>query len=306
VVHATRFSRRFGSSPLEEKTPDPFSCTNRSVPELPEVEIVRRRLQPIMQGARFTRVMLRRDGLRRPFPPNFAGRLERRTVRALRRRGKFLLAELSSGETLVMHLGMSGSIRVEARPGANERGDDADRHDHVVFRMSSGASITFNDPRRFGVMDLVPPGQLARHPALGAMGPEPLGPGFDGAALARACAGKRTSLKAALLDQHVIAGLGNIYASEALHRAGLSPRRRASTLATASGNPKPGADRLAAAIKQVLQEAIERKAAASYRAPRFRVYDREGERCPTRRCKGTVRRFRQQGRSTFYCPDCQR
>ena len=259
-----------------------------------------------MEGARFRRVILRRDGLRRPFPHDFAGRLERRTVRALRRRGKFLLAELSSGDTLVMHLGMSGSMRIERDAGAKERGDPADRHDHVVFRLSSGASVTFNDPRRFGVMDLVPKGQLAQYPALEAMGPEPLEPDFNGAVLARACAGKRTPLKLALLDQHVIAGLGNIYASEALHRAGLSPRRAASTLATRSGAPKPSALRLAAAIKQVLQEAIARKAAPSYRAPRFRVYDREGERCRTTRCKGTVRRFSQGGRSTFYCPDCQR
>src|SRR6185503_11939318 len=136
----------------------------------------------------------RRDGLRRPFPHNFAGRLERRTIRSLRRRGKFLLAELSSGETLLMHLGMSGSMRVDRDAGTKERGDPADRHDHVVFRMSSGVSVTFNDPRRFGVMDLVPRGQLAQYPALDAMGPEPLGPDFDEAALAGACAGKRTPL----------------------------------------------------------------------------------------------------------------
>ena len=152
--------------------------------------------------------------------------------------------------------------------------------------MSSGASVTFNDPRRFGVMDLVPRAQLAHYPALEAMGPEPLEPDFDGAALARACAGKRTPLKLALLDQHVVAGLGNIYASEALHRAGLSPRRRASTLATRSGAPAPSALRLAAAIKQVLQEAIERKARPSYRVSRFRVYDREGERCRTSALRG--------------------
>jgi formamidopyrimidine-DNA glycosylase len=276
------------------------------VPELPEVETVRRRLQPAMEGARFRRVILRRAGLRRPFPHDFAGRLERRTVRALRRRGKYLLAELSSGETLVMHLGMSGSIRVDRDVRATGRVDDADRHDHVVFRMSSGASVTFNDPRRFGAMDLVPRGHLTQHPALGAMGPEPLGPDFDGAVLAGACAGKRTPLKLALLDQHVVAGLGNIYASEALHRAGLSPRRRASTIATSAGHPKASADRLAAAIKQVLQDAIARKAMPSYRASRFRVYDRAGEPCRTVRCNGTIRRFWQAGRSTFYCPDCQR
>jgi formamidopyrimidine-DNA glycosylase len=273
------------------------------VPELPEVETVRRRLQAVMEGARFRRVIIRREGLRRPFPHDLADRLERRTVRSLGRRGKYLLAELSSGETLVMHLGMSGSVRVDR---ATDGGEDADRHDHVVFRMSSGAAVTFNDPRRFGVIDLVPSGQLAQHPALRRMGPEPLGPDFDGAALARACAGKRTSLKLALLDQRVVAGLGNIYASEALHRAGLSPRRRASTIATSSGLPRPAAHRLAAAIKQVLQEAIGRKTAARYRAARFRVYDREGERCRTVRCAGMVQRFWQAGRSTFHCPRCQR
>ena len=148
--------------------------------------------------------------------------------------------------------------------------------------------------------------ELARHPALGAIGPEPLEADFDGGALARACAGKRTSLKVALLDQRVVAGLGNIYASEALHLAGVSPRRRASTMATRSGLPRPGAHRLAAAIKQVLQNAIARASRPSYRSSRFRVYDREGERCRTRRCAGTIRRFSQSGRSTFYCPDCQR
>jgi formamidopyrimidine-DNA glycosylase len=278
------------------------------VPELPEVEAVRRALEPVMEGARFTRVILNREGLRRPFPPNFAGRLKGRTVRALRRRGKYLVADLSSDETLLMHLGMSGSFRVDLDAGLTTRrggGDRAKRHDHVVFRMSSGASVIFNDPRRFGVMDLVARGQLARHPALGAMGAEPLSPDFDGAALARACAGKRTSLKVALLDQRIVAGLGNIYASEALHRAGLSPRRRASTIATPSGLPKDSARRLAKAIKQVLEEAIARKTTASYRSSRFRVYDREGERCRTARCEGTIKRFSQAGRSTFYCPDCQ-
>ena len=259
-----------------------------------------------MEGARFRRVILRRDGLRRPFPHNFAARLERRTIRTLLRRGKYLLAELSSGETLVMHLGMSGSMRIDRDVRGQRRDSDANRHDHVVFQLSSGVSVTFNDPRRFGAMDLVPRGQLAEHPALGAMGPEPGGPDFDGAVLARTCAGKRTALKLALLDQRVVAGLGNIYASEALHRAGLSPRRIASTIATSSGRPRPGAHRLAAAIKDVLQDAIERKAMPSSRASRFRVYDREAERCSTKGCGGTIRRFWQAGRSTFYCPDCQR
>jgi formamidopyrimidine-DNA glycosylase len=273
------------------------------VPELPEVERVRRELAPAMEGSRFERVVLRRKNLRRPFPRGFAARLTGRTVRALRRRGKYLMAELSSDEWLLMHLGMSGWFRVE-RDGA-ARGQ-ADTHDHVVFHMSSGATVFFNDPRRFGVMDLAAPGGLARHRALGAMGPEPLEPEFDGASLARACAGRRTSLKAALLDQRVVAGLGNIYASEALHLAGLSPRRQASTIATPSGQPKESAHRLARAIKDVLQRAIERSESPSPRGTRFRVYDREGERCTTRRCGGTIKRFWQTGRSTFYCADCQR
>jgi formamidopyrimidine-DNA glycosylase len=172
--------------------------------------------------------------------------------------------------------------------------------------MSSGAIVTYNDPRRFGVMDLAKRGRLPQQPAVGTLGPEPMSPAFDGAVLARACAGRRTSLKAALLDQRVVAGLGNIYASEALHLAGLSPRRRASTIATPSGLPKPGAHRLADAIKQVLQDAIDRASGTRYRSSRFRVYDRHGERCRTRRCEGTIRRFSQAGRSTFYCPECQR
>jgi formamidopyrimidine-DNA glycosylase len=272
------------------------------VPELPEVEGVRRELAPAMEGSRFERVVVRRKNLRRPFPRGFAARLTGRTVRELQRRGKYLLAELSSDESLLMHLGMSGWFRVERGDQAQE---PADAHDHVVFHMSSGAAVIFNDPRRFGVMDLLAPGRLARHRALGAMGPEPLGPGFDGAALARACAGKRTSLKAALLDQRVVAGLGNIYASEALHLAGLSPRRRASTIADASGLPKASAHRLARAIKDVLRRAIARASNRSSRGSRFRVYDREGGRCATSRCEGKIHRFSQSGRSTFYCPECQ-
>jgi formamidopyrimidine-DNA glycosylase len=276
------------------------------LPELPEVEAVRRRLEPVLEGATLERVILRRKGLRRPFPRGFAARLVGQTVRVVNRRGKYLLAELSSGETLLMHLGMSGSFRIDLDSGQTARGDDAPRHDHVVFEMSSGAVVTYNDPRRFGVMDLVKRGQLAQQPAVGALGPEPLGPAFDGAALARACAGRRTSLKVALLDQRVVAGLGNIYASEALHRAGLSPRRRASTIATPTGLPHASAHRLAKAIKQVLREAIDRASGRRYRSSsRFRVYDRDGERCRTKGCGGTVRRFSQAGRSTFYCADCQ-
>ncbi|HXI31505.1 MAG TPA: bifunctional DNA-formamidopyrimidine glycosylase/DNA-(apurinic or apyrimidinic site) lyase [Vicinamibacterales bacterium] len=276
------------------------------MPELPEVEGVRRRLQPVMRGARIDRVELRRANLRRPFPADFVRRLEGRRVRAVDRRGKYLLAELDSGETLLMHLGMSGSFRIDRRrPGrGTPRIEPPDRHDHVVFTLSNGAVVTFNDPRRFGVMDMIG-GPRAGHQAFDAMGPEPLGAAFDAAALAAACAGKRVALKVALLDQRIVAGLGNIYASEALHVAHLSPLRRASTIATATGRPRPHAVRLAEAIKTVLREAIARK--ASYGGEgRFRVYEHEGEPCRTRGCRGTIRRITQAGRSTFYCPVCQR
>ena len=272
------------------------------MPELPEVESVRRRLAPAMEHAVFRDVILRRRNLRGPFPKRFAARLVGQRVREVNRRAKYLVVPLSSGETLVMHLGMSGSFRVDRR-GATLA---TIPHDHVVFKMSSGATVTFNDPRRFGSMDLVPAGKLDTHPAIGSLGPEPLSPAFDGAALARACRGRRTSLKAALLDQRVIAGLGNIYASEALHLAGLSPTRRASTIATAAGAARPAAHRLAAAIKQVLTAAIDRQSRDDYRSSRFRVYDREADPCRRGRCIGTIRRVTQGGRSTFYCPVCQR
>jgi formamidopyrimidine-DNA glycosylase len=293
------------------------------MPELPEVETVRRMLEPVMAGARFEAVIARRPDLRGPLPENFAARLIGTRVMAVTRRAKYLVTPLSSGETLVMHLGMSGWFRVDR--DEDDRGDGggddgrpspalllvADAHDHVVFRMSSGAVVTFNDPRRFGSMELVPAGELTHHPALGKLGPEPLSPEFDAFALARACRGKSVSLKVALLDQRVVAGIGNIYAAEALHRAHLSPRRAASTIATPSGLPRDSAHRLAAAIKRVLTAAIDRVAAENadsptYRGSRFRVYDREGTKCPTSGCGGTIRRMEQAGRSTFYCPRCQK
>jgi formamidopyrimidine-DNA glycosylase len=279
------------------------------VPELPEVESARRLIAPAMVRSRITAVDLRRPDLREPFPRRFVNRLTGETVLSLNRRGKYLLASLSSGETLLMHLGMSGSFRVErdlltagrhAAPAA--RGP----HDHVVFHMSSGWAVVFTDPRRFGVMDLIPAGRLGHHPALSRLGPEPLSPDFDAASLARACRGKKTSLKAALLDQRVVAGLGNIYAAEALHVAGLSPRRRASTLATPAGAPRDAAYRLVSAISRVFEKAIARQSRAAYRDDRFLVYDRQDEPCPRRQCSGTIRRRAQGGRSTFYCPVCQR
>jgi formamidopyrimidine-DNA glycosylase len=278
------------------------------MPELPEVEAARRRIAPAMVRARITEVDLRRPDLRRPFPRHFAQRLTGQTVVTLTRRAKYLLASLSSRETLLMHLGMSGSFRVMSNPKTQSPKPKRtiDPHDHVILYMSSGKAVIFNDPRRFGVMDLVRAGELEQHPVLSRLGPEPLSSGFDAAALARACRGKKTSLKAALLDQRVVAGLGNIYASEALHVAGLSPRRPASILATPAGAPRDAAYRLTAAIKLVLEKAIARQMKKDYRNDRFLVYDREDERCLKRNCAGTIRRREQGGRSTFYCTVCQR
>ncbi len=281
------------------------------MPELPEVERVRRSLEPAMAGARFDRVVLNRPDLRKPFPPAFATRLRGQTVRTMARRGKYLLALLSSGDTLVMHLGMSGWFRVELTNRIARRPRDRDaglenRHDHVIFTMSSGRTVTFNDPRRFGVMDLVPAERLAEHSSLAPMGPEPLSRAFDARALASRCANRRVALKVALLDQRVVAGVGNIYASEALHLARLSPHRAAATIATPIGAPRESCERLVVAIKAVLRRAIKLKETGQYGASRFRVYDREGERCRTVGCRGTIARVWQAGRSTFYCPICQK
>jgi formamidopyrimidine-DNA glycosylase len=293
------------------------------MPELPEVETVRRGLAPVMEGARFARVEARRGDLRWPLPKDFVARLEGQTVEGLGRRAKYLLADLSSGDVLLMHLGMSGSFRVmeqgaPTQPGGyyHDRAKDL-AHDHVVFHMSSGAKVSFNDPRRFGSMKLVPRATLDQEPLLRALGPEPLGNEFDAAMLARACQGKKTSLKAALSDQRVVAGLGNIYVCEALHRAQLSPKRRASTIAIRPGAPHERAARLVDAIKAVLKDAIA-AGGSSLRDHRrtdgalgdfqhnFRVYDRAGAPCPTRGCKGTIKRIVQTGRSTFFCPVCQK
>jgi len=304
------------------------------VPELPEVETVRRGLAPVMEGARFVKVEARRPDLRRPLPRDFVKRLEGQTVMGLGRRAKYLTADLGSGDVLLMHLGMSGSFRVSQEPlpyppphaGEGREGalgefhhsrTAAAAHDHVVFHMSSGATVTFNDPRRFGLMLIVPRDELAEHPLMRAVGPEPLGNAFDANLLAATCAGKNTSLKAALLDQTVVAGLGNIYVCEALHRARLSPKRRASTLATRTGATHPRAVALVDAIKAVLTDAI--KAGGSslrdhrqtdgelgYFQHHFGVYDREGAPCITPGCGGTVKRIVQNGRSTYFCGACQR
>lgn len=270
------------------------------MPELPEVETVRLMLEPAMKGARFRRVIVNRPDLRIPFPAKFADRLRGKTANAVSRRGKYLTVELSSGETLIMHLGMSGWFYVGP---IGDRSRDADPHDHVAFVMSSGQTVLFNDPRRFGFMDLTRSEQLSLYPSLSVMGPEPLSREFDAASLARACKGKKISLKVALLDQRIVAGLGNIYASEALHHARLSPLKRASTIATATGAPKVAATRLAVSIKAVLMSAIRRRESPS-RSARFRVYEREGQPCLRKGCGGTIKRLWQAGRSTFYCPTC--
>jgi formamidopyrimidine-DNA glycosylase len=293
------------------------------MPELPEVETVRRGLQPAMEGSIIVKAEARRKDLRFPFQKDFIARLEGQTVTGLGRRAKYLMADLTSGDVLLMHLGMSGSFRV-LNGGANDtpgqfhhpRSDDR-AHDHVVFHMSSGAAVVFNDPRRFGYMKIIARSVIEDEPLLKGLGPEPLGNEFDAAMLARACADKKTSLKAALLDQRVVAGLGNIYVCEALFRAHLSPKRSASTLATRKREPADHAKHLVNAIHSVLNQAI--KAGGSsisdhrqtsgelgYFQHSFQVYDREGEKCRTAGCGGIVKRFTQNGRSTFWCPKCQK
>jgi formamidopyrimidine-DNA glycosylase len=286
------------------------------VPELPEVETVRRGLEAAMVGAKLAAVEQRRPDLRFPFPERFAERLTGRRVKALQRRAKYLIADLDGAEVLVMHLGMSGSFRVEQVAGPNcGAGAKNFLHDHVTFDLSTGARIVYNDPRRFGFMHLIPRPQLAAHPLFSNIGIEPLGDEFDGAALAKLFAGRKTSLKAALLNQALIAGLGNIYVCEALHRAGLSPRRAAACLARNDGMPSARATRLARVIREVLNEAVavggsslrdHRKidGAFGYFQHSFRIYGRTGEPCG--RCGGLVRRITQAGRATFYCGGCQR
>jgi formamidopyrimidine-DNA glycosylase len=259
-------------------------------------------LEPAMRGAKFRRVIVNRPNLRMPFPARFVDRLRGQTVEAVSRRGKYLTVALSSGETLIMHLGMSGWFHVAP---IGDRSRDPDPHDHVAFVMSSGQTVLFNDPRRFGFMDLAAEGALAEYPALQVMGPEPLSDDFNAASFASACRGRKISLKVAVLDQKVVAGLGNIYASEALHHARLSPLRLASTIATKTGAAKKPAEQLALSIKAVLKSAIRRRE-SPYRSARFNVYEREGEPCLRKGCGGAIKRIAQAARSTFYCPKCQR
>ncbi len=288
------------------------------MPELPEVETVRRGLAPVFEGAALARVEVRRADLRFPFPQQFAERLAGRRVLRLGRRAKYLVAQLDDGAALVMHLGMSGSFRIDGGPAVGEfhhpRGA-ASPHDHVVFHFQNGARVTYNDPRRFGSMSLEPADALGR--LFAGLGVEPLGEEFTPARLAKAFAGRKAPLKAALLDQRNVAGLGNIYVCEALHRARLSPLRAAGSLVTKAGAPRKELARLVAAVQEVLAEAIaaggssisdHRRADGSlgYFQHSFRVYDREGAACVTPGCRGTIARIAQSGRSTFYCGACQR
>ena len=281
------------------------------MPELPEVETVRRGLAPVMEGEVIRRVEMRRPDLRFPFPERFVERLEGQRIDRLGRRAKFLMAELDSGESLVMHLGMSGRFTISGKGFdifAHETGA-ASKHDHVVMHMANGAVVTFNDPRRFGFMELYEPGAIEHCDRLSNLGPEPHSNAFSAAYLDEALQGKASPIKSVLLDQNVVAGLGNIYVCEALFRAGISPKRKAATV------PGKRAVRLAAAVRDVILEAIEAGGSSisdyartdgslGYFQHSFRVYGREGEPCPT--CGASVKRIVQSGRSSFYCSHCQR
>ena len=288
------------------------------MPELPEVETVRRGLLPALAGEEIRTVEVRRPDLRLPVPPDFARSLEGRRVTDIGRRGKYLLASCEGGLALIIHLGMSGRLTIH--PAAGEAhapgrfahaGPPPGPHDHIELRTGRGTRIVYSDHRRFGLMTLAPEASLPEHPLFKHMGPEPLGPDFTPKLLAARLKDKETPLKAALLDQHVVAGLGNIYVCEALFRAGLSPERRAGSL-----GPKSAA-RLAEAIRAVLEEAIEAggstlrdyaKADGSlgYFQHAFKVYGRDGQECSSPGCGATIRRVVQSNRSSFHCPRCQR
>jgi len=294
------------------------------MPELPEVETVRRGLAPVLEGAIIECVELRRGDLRFPFSRSFATRMKGRRVTALRRRAKYLLAELDNGTVLLMHLGMSGSFRIETERGAGRPvADDAvyykrgklEAHDHVVFHLNGGIRVVYNDPRRFGFMLLIPEKKLAVHPLLKGLGFEPTGNELSAEALAPRFARRSAPLKAILSDQRAIAGLGNIYVCEVLWRARLSPKRAGRTLVRADGKPTERLVRLVDAVRAVIGDAVEAGGSSLRDYVRangelglfqhqFAVYDREGRRCP--RGDGTIRRIVQSGRSTFYCPTCQR
>lgn len=277
-----------------------------------------------MVDATFTKVVQRRKDLRFPLPEAFAKRLTGRRIVALDRRAKYLLARLDSNEILTMHLGMSGRFLIQ-RPGANAQktgeflheAGGTSAHDHIVFEMSNGTVVRFNDARRFGYMDIVAADELMSHKHFRGLGVEPLGAEFTPDYLAEQFSGKKTPLKAALLDQRIIAGLGNIYVCEALHRAGLSPKRNAGTLSNAMQKPGLRANRLVQSVQAVLEDAIEAGGSSlrdyrtadgesGYFQHAFSVYARAGQNCLRQDCSGAIRRIVQSGRSTFYCPSCQR
>lgn len=296
------------------------------MPELPEVETVRRGLAPVMEGAIISYVRLNRANLRFPFPADFRDKLEGKTILSVGRRAKYLVVELSGANLLVMHLGMSGSFRIELEnetslPGVfHHPRSDARKHDHVLFHLDSRigpAVVIYNDPRRFGYMDLVPRSEAGTSKHFAGIGIEPTGNSLDGTMLSGLFAGKAAPLKAALLDQRLIAGLGNIYVCEALWRARLSPRRKASTICRKGGLATPRSELLASSIRQVIAEAInaggsslrdhrQTDGSLGYFQHTFNVYDREGKPCRTEGCSRPIRRIAQSGRSTFYCPACQK
>ncbi|MGV8854609.1 MAG: bifunctional DNA-formamidopyrimidine glycosylase/DNA-(apurinic or apyrimidinic site) lyase [Devosia sp.] len=293
------------------------------MPELPEVETVRRGLQPWLEGARIDHVTLNRPNLRFPFPELLAERLTGRSIVAVTRRAKYLLLRLDDGATMLSHLGMTGSWRfaehaIDKAPRYYEPGI-APKHDHLVLDLShpshGKSHLIYADPRRFGFVDLYD--DPSTSPYLQGLGPEPLGNDFNAAEMADKFAGRKTPVKSALLDQRVVAGLGNIYVAEALHRAHILPTVLAGSLVTARGKPKAALEDLASGVRQVLIEAIEAGGSTlrdfrnaqggnGYFQHRFAVYDREGQACPTPLCPGTVERIVQAGRSTFFCPVCQK
>jgi formamidopyrimidine-DNA glycosylase len=295
------------------------------MPELPEVETVRRGLEPVMTGSRIVRVEQRRPDLRFPFPDRFAARLEGQTVSGIERRSKYILIQMSGGEVLVVHLGMSGrmSVALPAKPGAMTLGEyvydaGADpKHDHAVLHMESGTSITYNDPRRFGFMLLIAARELSQHALFKSLGVEPFSDALTPAYLAARAYKRKTDIKAFLMDQRHVAGLGNIYVCEALFRAKLSPLSSASRLAGRGGSDNARSQALVPIIRTVLSAAITAGGSTlrDYRQSDgetgnfqedFRVYGREGEPCVRMGCDGTVRRSVQSNRSTFWCPKCQK
>lgn len=295
------------------------------MPELPEVETVKRGLAPVMEGAVISRLELRRGDLRFPLPEGFAEKVEGRKILGLARRAKYLLIDLDGGVTVLAHLGMSGSFRIEQAQAPEVPGDfhhprsKDEKHDHVVFhldRKEGRVRVIYNDPRRFGFMDLFSRADMEQHASFKGLGPEPIGNALDAIYLASRFKGKAQPLKSALLDQRVIAGLGNIYVCEALWRAHLTPLRAAGSLVDNLGNPAPGLEELVVSIREVIADAIlaggsslrdhiQTDGSLGYFQHRFAVYDRQGEPCRTPGCDGTIERIVQSGRSTFYCAKCQ-